>query len=90
MAVRLTQKELDYFKDLEENFESHVADYQRQKMQEYTDGLGLVSELREELKNHRLYLEGCRNWEIDDVVINIRFIAAKIKVLEDLLESGGN
>ena len=87
MAVRLTEEQLRYFKDLEENFDVHVATYRSQKELEYQSGA--VNELRRELDNHERYVDGCRNMQIDDIEINVRFFAAKLDVLRELLGSDG-
>lgn len=84
MAKELTEEELCGVKDLEEKFTEHLERYRVKKVTEHERGAS--AELQEELEGLEEYHEGCRNSEIDDLLINIEFCAAKIGVLRRILE----
>jgi hypothetical protein len=82
----LSKEEKEYFEDLEKNFDSYVEKYRKEKERELRNGRR--RELEEELKSLEAYLEGARRGEVSDVLVNIRFRGAKLRVLRQLLEQG--
>lgn len=78
MAVELSEKEQEYFKDLEKNLEKYV--------QEFRDNERTREEAKEELKRLENYMQAINANEVDDLQINIQFCAVKIKVLKEFLE----
>ena len=83
MAKELTDSEKKHFNDLEDNFDSKVEEYRNKKEKELAEGK--KEELKEELENIDRYLEIYNRGEVDDLLINVRFIEAKQKVLRSLL-----
>ncbi len=80
MAIQLTPREKEHFRDLENNFEKHVDAYRKER-----EFLGR-HELQEELKRLEEYQMACMKGQADDILINIRFTSAKIIVLKKLLQ----
>jgi hypothetical protein len=80
----LSKEEKGYFEDLERNFDSYVEKYREEKEQQLKSGRR--RELEGELKSLEAYLEGARRGEVSDVLVNIRFHGAKLRVLRQLLE----
>jgi len=78
MAIELSKQEEKSFSDLNDNIKSRLREY-KEKKSELTK-----EELTKELQDLNDYLEGCRNSEIDDLEINIRFCEGKANIIENL------
>jgi hypothetical protein len=90
MAKELTEEEQCGMKDLEENFTEHIERYRIKRITHRESGKKTTEDLQDELNDLEDYLEGCRNSEIDDVIINIEFASAKAGVLRRILGDDEN
>ena len=85
MAKELTEEEKRGFRDLEERFTEHLDQYRLRKVAQHRSGEKTEGELEAELQGLEDYLGGCQRSEIDDLLINIEFISAKVGVLKRIL-----
>ncbi len=83
MSEEEQEQEAKKWKDLEENFQKQVEEYKIQKEKELREGL--TEELEEELENKKQYISLYDEGGVSDILLNVQFIRAKIKVLQDLL-----
>jgi len=79
MATELSKEEEKSLDDLSANMQLRLLEYKNSRLKLSKN------ELQVELKDLNEYLEGCRNSEIDDTLINIRFCEDKANILEDLI-----
>lgn len=84
MAIQFSENQRKYYKDLRDNFNKHVEEYKKEKQELLKQGK--ADELKEELAKHKGYLELFQKGDVADIEINIRFLRAKIKVLEEILK----
>jgi hypothetical protein len=78
-----SDEEQQYLEDLEKNFDSYVEKYRKEKERQLMDGR--KEELEKELRHLEAYSEGLSRGEISDVLVNIRFCRAKLRVLREVL-----
>lgn len=83
MAHVLSTEEQEYFKDLSERFDDHVAEYRKRKQEQLNNGQRKIIE--EERDRLRGYCDLVTAGNVSDVLINIEFKHAKLKVLNELL-----
>ena len=79
----LSEGEKNYYNDLEQNFDKQVEKYRNLKEQELQQGKR--AELEAEYHNLAEYNAACMSGEVSELLLNIDFCHAKVKVLRELL-----
>ena len=82
MAYQLNPEQEAHYKDLAERFDEHVAEYRAEKQRELDDRR--VEELEVELRRLEEYLELYHKGEVDDMQTAVRYMEAKVGVLQSL------
>jgi len=80
MVKVLSEKESQALKDLDKNFEDRLLVFKKEHETKSKEDL---KKIISDLEN---YLKGCYSSEIDDTLINIRFIERKVMILKNFFK----